>query len=35
LAYTIEWRKDGVVKYFTGTMSFDDVIKSEREISGQ
>jgi hypothetical protein len=34
VAYTIEWRKFGAVKRFTGTASFDDVMKSEAEISG-
>jgi hypothetical protein len=34
VAYTIEWRKFGAVKQFTGTVSFDDVMKSEREITG-
>jgi hypothetical protein len=34
VAYTIEWRKFGAVKRFTGTASFDDIIKSEREITG-
>jgi hypothetical protein len=32
--YTIQWRHDGAVKYFTGEVSFEDVIKSEREITG-
>jgi hypothetical protein len=34
LAYTIEWRKYGAVKHFSGTVTFDDVIKSERAITG-
>ena len=33
VAYTIEWRKYGAIKQFTGMVSFDDVIQSEREIS--
>jgi hypothetical protein len=34
VAYTIEWRKYGAIKQFTGTVSFHDVMMSEREISG-
>jgi hypothetical protein len=34
LAYSIQWRSAGVVKFFTGDVSFHDVIKSEREITG-
>jgi hypothetical protein len=34
VAYTIEWRRYGAIKQFSGTVSFDDVIQSEREISG-
>jgi hypothetical protein len=34
LAYSIHWRSDGAVKYFTGDVSFDDIIKSESEITG-
>jgi hypothetical protein len=34
VAYSIQWRSDGAVKYFTGAVSFEDVIKSEREITG-
>ena len=34
MACTIQWRQDGAVKYFTGEVSFEDVIKSEREITG-
>ena len=34
MTYTIEWRKYAAIKRFTGTVSFDDVIQSEREISG-
>jgi hypothetical protein len=33
VAYTIEWRKYGAIKQFSGMVSFDDVIQSEREIS--
>jgi hypothetical protein len=33
VAYTIEWRKYGAIKQFTGKVSFDDVMKSEREIT--
>jgi hypothetical protein len=34
MAYTIDWRKYGVVKTFSGMVSFNDVIQSEREITG-
>lgn len=34
MAYTIQWKPDGAVKYFTGVVTFDDIIRSEREISG-
>jgi hypothetical protein len=34
VAYTIEWRKFGTVTQFTGTVSFDEVMQSEREITG-
>jgi hypothetical protein len=34
VAYSIQWRSGGAVKYLTGEVSFDDVIKSEREIHG-
>jgi hypothetical protein len=34
MAYTIEWRKYGAIKRFTGMVSFDDVMQSEREITG-
>jgi hypothetical protein len=34
VAYTIEWRKYGAVKQFKGMVTFDDVIQSEREITG-
>jgi hypothetical protein len=33
VAYTIEWHKQGAVKEFTGTVSLDDVTKSERDIT--
>jgi hypothetical protein len=32
--YSIEWKKDGAVKVFTGTVTFEEVLRSEREISG-
>jgi hypothetical protein len=31
--YSIEWKKDGAVKVFTGTVTFEEVLRSEREIS--
>jgi hypothetical protein len=34
LAYSIHWRPDGAVKFFTGQVSFKDIINSEREIAG-
>ena len=34
MAYTIQLKPDGSVKYFTGLMAFDDIIKSECEIAG-
>ena len=34
MAYTIQWKPDGAVKYFTAVVTFDDIIKSEREIAG-
>ena len=34
MAFSIQWRRDGAVKYFTGTVTFDDVIQSEREVTG-
>jgi hypothetical protein len=34
MAYTIEWRKYGAIKRFSGMVSFDDVMQSEREITG-
>ena len=34
MAYTIQWKPDGAVKYFTGAVTFADIINSEREISG-
>jgi hypothetical protein len=34
VAYSIQWRSDGAVKHFTGDVSFDDIINSEREITG-
>jgi hypothetical protein len=33
MTYTIEWRRYGAIKQFTGTVSFEDVIKSERDIA--
>ena len=32
MPYSIQWRSDGAVKYFTGEVSFSDIFKSEREI---
>ena len=34
MAYTIQWKADGAVKYFTGLVTFEDIIKAEREIAG-
>ena len=34
MAYTIQWKADGAVKYFTGLVTFEDIINSEREIAG-
>jgi hypothetical protein len=33
VAYTIEWRRYGAVKEFTGTVSLDDVMESVRDIT--
>jgi hypothetical protein len=32
--YSIEWTKDGSVKTFTGKVTFEEILRSEREISG-
>ena len=34
MAYTIQWRPDGAVKYFSGVVTFDDIITSECAIAG-
>jgi hypothetical protein len=34
VAYTIEWRRTGAIKHFTDTVSFEDVMQSESDISG-
>jgi hypothetical protein len=31
--YSIEWTKDGAVKFFTGTVTFEEVLRSESEIT--
>jgi hypothetical protein len=30
VAYTIQWNPDGAVKYFTGLVTYDDIITAER-----
>jgi hypothetical protein len=32
--FSIEWTKDGAVKTFTGKVTFEEILGSEREISG-
>jgi hypothetical protein len=34
VTYSIEWTKDGAVKVFTGTVTLEEVLRSESEISG-
>ena len=34
MPYSIEWTKDGAVKIFTGKVTFEEILGSEREISG-
>jgi hypothetical protein len=34
MPYSIEWTKDGAVKFFTATVTFDEILRSESEISG-
>jgi hypothetical protein len=32
--YSIEWTKDGAVKLFTGTVTLEEILRSESEITG-
>ena len=32
VSYTLKWEAQGVVKYFTGTVSSRDLLESEREV---
>jgi hypothetical protein len=34
MAYRIEWRRGGAIKRFSGTVTFEDVLRSEQSISG-
>lgn len=34
MAYTIEWKCGGAIKRFSGTVTFEDLLKSEQNISG-
>lgn len=33
MPYKIEWKRNGLVKRFTGQVTFDDVLKSEQAVS--
>jgi hypothetical protein len=34
MPYSIEWTNAGAVKTFTGTVTYEEILRSEREISG-
>lgn len=34
MPYKLEWKRNGVIKRYSGVVTFDDVINSERELTG-